>query len=510
MPKKTNPNNQKNTVNIGKICPFVNKTVNKCIEYLASNKPLDNDDNFQGKITLIKALIEENTKQERSVIHFYTSQLKHIDIHFNSLFLHLRNSKRALIERINMLYKEQKKNISQKQSNISKINDIISNMSAIYKESNASVKSQVQTERQLDIAINYLKECAGTNLRIQIFPVYIKPKQLQLNASIIGEIKYTNEIIDDVDNKEIKWLNMSECLFESKDHLNDSVSSNFNEAPTSTKNVFNQNLLNDTGKNTSTTLTSNVNTNVIEDKITKLTTPIKPAIIHHFPSTQLNHKKSYEIEEEENGENITRYNRLNTCGNHNASNIITIEKKKLFAGPKPPSHEKNKSSSIQHKPKPNTQPMSARSKIISRHERRDICGGEKKSAVSSHRKLSDIYNKKNKRAYLETEIINMSNICKQKKLRNCSMSGRNNNSPSLISKKISISKNTIPICSTLPTADNKEYKDKQDKKRVCCLKRKVSLHGDNPKKVSNAIYLLPPPRSRIKSSNSYGNINTAN
>ena len=76
--------------------------------------------------------------------------------------------------------------------------------------------------------------------------------------------------------------------------------------------------------------------------------------------------------------------------------------------------------------------------------------------------------------------------------------------------KISISKNTIPICSTLPTAENKEYKDKQSKKRACCLKRKVSLHGDNPKKVSNAIFLLPPPRSRIKSSNSYGNINTAN
>ena len=494
---------------------------------MINNKPLDNDDdiNFQGKITLIKALIDKNKKQERSIIHFYTSQLKHIEIHFNNLFLHLKNSKRALIERINMLYKDQKKNITQKQTNISKINEIINNMSAIYNESNVNIKSQLQTERQLDIAINYLKECAGTNLRIQIFPVYIKPKQLQLNTSIIGEIKYTNEIVDDVDNKDIKWLNMSECLFESNDYLNDSVSSNFNEAPTSTKNVFNQNLLNDTGKNTSNTLTSgtgtganvntntNINVNAIEDKITKLTTPIKPIINHHFPSTQLNHKKSYEIEEEENADNIiTHYNRLNTCGNHNTSNIITIEKKKLFAGPKPPSHEKNKSSSIQHnKSKPNIQPISARNKIISRHERRDISiGGEKKSAVSSHRKLSEIYNKRSKAAYIETEIINMSNICKKKKIRNISMSGRNNNSPSLISKKISISKNTIPICSTLPTAENKEYKDKQSKKRACCLKRKVSLHGDNPKKVSNAIFLLPPPRSRIKSSNSYGNINTAN
>lgn len=199
------------------------------------------------KIKKIQVSIQELNQKEKEIILYYEKQKNKINSLFLGISTKIENIKRTFIEKINFLYNKQEKSFLSTKNKISCFTNQITRIQNLYEQVNCLdnihiiESSKEQTNLELDNIIKEIGDYMKTTSNLQIFPYFLPPCSVHLSNYIFGEIKYTNNI--GVEDDYNDWLNMSECLAESKDFLEDTY--NKSNTQFNQKNIFNNNLLNE-------------------------------------------------------------------------------------------------------------------------------------------------------------------------------------------------------------------------------------------------------------------------
>lgn len=199
------------------------------------------------KIKKIQLSIQEVNQKEKEIIFYYEKQKNKINSLFSEITKKIENVKRTFIEKINFLFDEQEKSFLSTKSKISCFRDKINRIQNLYEKVNCFdnihiiESSKEETNVELDNIIKEINDYLKETFILQIFPYFLPPRSVHIPNCLFGEIKYTNNIgaEDDYDD----WLNMSECLVESIDFLEDTY--NRSNTQFNQKNIFNNNLLNE-------------------------------------------------------------------------------------------------------------------------------------------------------------------------------------------------------------------------------------------------------------------------
>lgn len=195
------------------------------------------------KIKSVQSSIQKFIMKEKEIVTYYEQQKTKINSLFNNIARKIDNIKKSYIERINFLYSEQEKLFTLNQKKITLFNDKINQIQNVYENININdveviKSSKEETNLQLDNIIKDFNDFFhSTSSNMMIFPYFLPPSSFDISNEDFGEIKYTNDI--SVNDNNTNWLNMSECVFESKD-WSDTLSQLKNN-----NNIFNQNLFNE-------------------------------------------------------------------------------------------------------------------------------------------------------------------------------------------------------------------------------------------------------------------------
>lgn len=351
------------------------------------------------KIKKIQVSIQKLNQKEKEIILYYEKQKKKINSLFSGVTKKIENVKRTFIEKINFLYNEQEKNFLSTKNKISCFTDTINRIQNLYEQVNCLdnihiiESSKEETNIKLDNIIKEINDYIKTTNNLQIFPYFLPPTSVHMSNCIFGEIKYTNNI--EAEDNYNDWLNMSECLVESKDFLEDTY--NKSNTQFNQKNIFNNNLFNE---------------GVISIK--KKSEDIKT--LNKYYSFLLYDNKEINYENEKTDKNEFEYKEkichttVETNEKANNKKIYFI-KKPPIGSKKPKTQRKNKSLSIKANKNRNTKSARGANRVKSIYQ----------SESSS-----------NQQSYLETEI----NKRRQSNIKlNIPLNKKGKNSPIKITNK---------------------------------------------------------------------------